>query len=79
MAKISEQEKTKIKSVLIEHLKKSGYPNIPKEEILRQLPDMFKLLGDLKIIPEGCTYQIFAQAAEQAYFMSNGPTINIYT
>jgi hypothetical protein len=48
-------------------LTRFGWPGISDEAIMQLLPDMFRYLDSLGLIPKGFTYQKFYQAAYQRY------------
>lgn len=60
-------DKVAIKTVMANHLKKIGYPNITNERIMQELPELFKVLDRENLIPEPMTYQMFYQIALVKY------------
>lgn len=60
----------KIRSVMITHLKSKGFPDLSHEEIIGELPAMWRKLEEEQLIQDGMTYQGFCSSAAEQSFLS---------
>lgn len=63
-----EELKTKCKGIMETHLKSKGYPNLSDQQIMNELPEMWKLFENEGLMEElknkGYSYQRFVQTAQ---------------
>ena len=55
--------KEAIKKVVFDHLTSVGYPNLTKDKILAELPNMWNKIEEAKLNKEGLTYAAFVNHA----------------
>lgn len=67
MSKEREELKTKIKTVIVDHLTTLGYPNIPLEQIMQELKPMYRKLEEAGLIQSGMSFAAFVQHANHAF------------
>lgn len=60
----------KTKAAFTEYLTRIGYPNITNEQIMEELPNLFRFLDSKDLIPQKMTFQMFQQIATQRYFIA---------
>jgi hypothetical protein len=57
----------KRKEIIINYLKGLGYPNIPPQVVFDNLTNIWKLLDDNVLIPQGMTFKQFQDIALHQY------------
>lgn len=62
-----EELKTKIKEVMVKHLKSKGYPNMTPEQIMQELKPMWIAIEEAGLIRQGMSFQAFVMEAQHAY------------
>lgn len=63
--------KEKIKTVMIDHLKSIGYPNITNEQIMNELKPMWIKLEEANLIQSGMSFQEFTLHAQQQFMIAD--------
>ena len=59
--------KEELKKVVMDHLTPIGYPNLTIEQVMTELPNVWKKICDAGLYKEGMSYQAFVdQAFQQA-------------
>lgn len=57
--------------VMFKHLSRSGYPNMTNDEIMKQVPYLWKVLIYYGLIPKNFAYADFYKAAVTEYFKAS--------
>lgn len=65
------EQKAKIRKVMIDHLKSKGYPNMTSKEILAELKPMWVKLGNLGLLHKGWRYDEFVEIAHAEEHLAN--------
>ena len=61
-----EMHKEKCQKVMKHHLAELGYPNMTRQEIVNELPEMWRKLEEAGLIIKGMNYQEYLQQADYA-------------
>lgn len=65
------EKKTKIRAVMIDHLKSKGYPNMTSKAILAELKPMWTKLGTMGLLHPDWTYKQFVDLAHAEEHYAN--------
>lgn len=61
------QYKKEVMEALEAHLKTKGYPNMQPQQILNELPNLWRVMDEKGLIRYGLTYQAFSTIAHQRF------------
>jgi hypothetical protein len=65
-----EYDKSKLRTAIFDFFKSKGHPNLTAEQILTLLPDCYRHLEDLLLVPPGVSFALFQKAAMQSKVFS---------
>ena len=60
----------KVKKVMIDYLTTLGYPNIPDEQIMSELKNMWLKIEEAGLVIEDMNFQAFCAFANNAFMMA---------
>lgn len=71
---MTEEEKTvykeKANQVLFDYVNSLGYPNITNEQIMQEIPNMWRQLEEHNLMLPGFTYQMFQNIVNEQFFIA---------
>jgi len=65
-----QEHKEKVKKVMVDHLTALGYPDIPRQQILAELKNMWVKIEEAGLVVEDMNFQAFHAHAQNAFMLA---------